>query len=151
LYPSWIMLTLARWFVLSGTQANTCQYAIYNKGNNCLMKVTSIVHNWQQSKNEPQPDDNVILITNKYQTPNRNRQTEENIIIRTMQGIAVWIMVLNTTFNNISAISLRPVLLMEETRVPWEYYRPVASQGQTLSHNVVSSTPRHEQDSNSQC
>ena len=37
-------------------------------------------------------------------------------------------MVLNATFNNISAISWRSVLLVEETRVPGENYRPVASQ-----------------------
>jgi hypothetical protein len=28
--------------------------------------------------------------------------------------------------------------------VPGENHRPVQSHGQTLSHNVVSSTPRHE-------
>ena len=47
----------------------------------------------------------------------------------------VWFMVLNTTFNNISAISWRSVLLVEETG---ENHR------RTLSHNVISSTPRHE-------
>ena len=31
---------------------------------------------------------------------------------------------------------------MEETRVPRENHRPAASHRQTLSHNVVSSTPR---------
>jgi hypothetical protein len=35
-------------------------------------------------------------------------------------------------------------------RVPGENYWPVASCWQTLSHNVVSSTPCHERDSNSQ-
>ena len=40
--------------------------------------------------------------------------------------------------------------LEEETRVPGENHRPVTSHRQTLSHNVVSSTPRHEQASNSQ-
>jgi hypothetical protein len=34
------------------------------------------------------------------------------------------------------------VLLVEETGVPGENHRPVASHWQTLSHNVVSSTPR---------
>jgi hypothetical protein len=34
--------------------------------------------------------------------------------------------------------------LVEETGVPGENHRPVASHRQTLSHNVVSSTPRHE-------
>jgi hypothetical protein len=36
------------------------------------------------------------------------------------------------------------VLLVEETGVPEENHRPVQSHWQTLSHNVVSSTPRHE-------
>jgi len=40
--------------------------------------------------------------------------------------------------------SWRSFLLVEETGVPAENYRPVASQWQTLSQNVVSSTPRHE-------
>jgi hypothetical protein len=52
----------------------------------------------------------------------------------------------NFTFNNISVISLRLVLLVEEYRVPGENHRPVVSQGQILSHNVVSSTPSHEWD-----
>ena len=34
--------------------------------------------------------------------------------------------------------------------VPGETYRPAACHRQTLSHNVVSCTPHHEQDSNSQ-
>ena len=45
----------------------------------------------------------------------------------------------NATFKNISVISWRSVLLVEETSVPGENYRPVASHGQTLSQNVVSS------------
>jgi len=36
-------------------------------------------------------------------------------------------MVLNATFNNISAISWRSDLLVEETGVPVENHRPVAS------------------------
>ena len=62
----------------------------------------------------------------------------------------VRIMVLNATFNNISDIQWRTVLLVEETSVPGEIHRPVASHRQTLSHNVVSSTPRHELGLNSQ-
>jgi hypothetical protein len=56
----------------------------------------------------------------------------------------------NATFNNISVISWRSVLLVEETGVPGENHRPVASHRQTLSHYVVLSTPRHERGSNSQ-
>ena len=42
-------------------------------------------------------------------------------------------------FNNISVIAWWSVLLVEKTG---ENHRPVASRLQTLSHNVVSSTPR---------
>jgi hypothetical protein len=55
-------------------------------------------------------------------------------------------MMLNATFNNISVLSQRSVLLVEETE---ENHRPVASHWQTLSHSVVSSTPCHERGSNS--
>jgi hypothetical protein len=63
----------------------------------------------------------------------------------TLRGIRL--MMFNATFNNISAISWWSVLLVEETG---ENNRPVASHSQTLSHNVVSSTPRHERNSSSQ-
>ena len=53
-----------------------------------------------------------------------------------------WLMVFNTTFNNISIISLRLILLVKDTRVPGENNQPVASDWQTLSHNDVSSTPK---------
>ena len=59
-------------------------------------------------------------------------------------------MVLNSTFNNISVLSKWSVLLVDKTKKHGENNRPVPSNWQTLSHNVVSSTPHHEQDSNSQ-
>ena len=52
--------------------------------------------------------------------------------------IRVRVMVFKTTFNNISVILWRSV---EETGVPRENHRPAVSHWQTLSHNVVSSTP----------
>jgi hypothetical protein len=45
--------------------------------------------------------------------------------------------VFSATFNNISAISWRSVLLVEETGGPGENYRPAASHCQALSHNAV--------------
>ena len=57
------------------------------------------------------------------------------------------VMALNATFNTILVISWRSVLLVDETE---ENNLPVVSYWQTLSHNVVSSIPRHELDSNSQ-
>jgi hypothetical protein len=53
-------------------------------------------------------------------------------------------MVFYATFNNILVIPWRSILLVEETG---ENHRSVRSHLQTLSHNVVSSTPRYEQDS----
>ena len=58
-------------------------------------------------------------------------------------------MVFNTSLNNISVISWRSVLLVEEVGVPGEDHRPVASHWQILSHNVVSSISPHEWGSNS--
>ena len=63
-------------------------------------------------------------------------------------GWLTWMgMVFNVVFNNISVIT---VLLAEKTAVPGENHRPVTNHWQTLSHNVESSTPRHERDSKSQ-
>jgi len=42
-------------------------------------------------------------------------------------------MVFNATFNNISVISWRPVLVVEEAGVPGENHRPWASNWYTLS------------------
>ena len=61
-------------------------------------------------------------------------------ILKKLEGVRV--MVFNATFNNILVISWQSVLFMEETGVPGENHWPVASGWQTLSHNVVSSTPR---------
>ena len=47
-------------------------------------------------------------------------------------------------------ISLWSVLLVGKTGVPGKNHRADASNSQTLSHNVVSSTSRHERGSNSQ-
>ena len=60
-------------------------------------------------------------------------------IILEIKGLRLRVMVFNATFNTISVILWRPVLLVEQTG---ENYWPAASQWQTLSHNVVSNTPR---------
>ena len=54
------------------------------------------------------------------------------------------VMMYNDTFNNISVISWRSVLLVEETGVDDENHRPAASHRQSLSHKVVSNTSHHE-------
>ena len=61
-------------------------------------------------------------------------------------NIRLRFMVFNATFNHISVISWRSVLLVEEIAVPGEKHRPVRRHKQTLPHNVASS----EWDSNAQ-
>ena len=61
----------------------------------------------------------------------------------------VRVMLFNVTFNNISVILWMSVLLMDGTGIPGENHRPVTSHLQFfLSHNVISSTPDHELESN---
>ena len=50
------------------------------------------------------------------------------------------VMVFNATFNIISVISSRSVLLVEEIRVPGENHRPVASQWRALSQCCIEYT-----------
>jgi hypothetical protein len=52
----------------------------------------------------------------------------------------------NYTFNNISPISWPSVLLVEETEVTGETTDLSQFTEKGLSHNVVSSTPPHEQE-----
>ena len=97
----------------------------------------------------------------KNKNKNKNVPWEVSVIIYNIAFIyniqyteqweyKVWLIVFNTTFNHISVISGQSVLLVEETRVPGENHRPVASNWQTLSYNVISSTPRHERGSDLQ-
>ena len=53
------------------------------------------------------------------------------MLIRLMVG---WFMIFNATFNNISIISWRSVLLEEKTRVPVENHRPVSKVTDKLYH-----------------
>jgi hypothetical protein len=63
--------------------------------------------------------------------------------------LVAWFMVFKAIFNNISVISWRSFVSVDETGVSGENLWLVASHWQTLSHNVISSTPRHERHSNS--
>jgi hypothetical protein len=47
-------------------------------------------------------------------------------VTQTEDGL-VWFMVFDATFNNISVLSWRSVLLVEETRVNGEKHRPAAN------------------------
>ena len=61
--------------------------------------------------------------------------------------VIVRIMVFNVTFNNISVISWRSVVLMEEARVPGENHVPTCLKSLTnFITYIVSITSRHERD-----
>ena len=95
-----------------------------------------------ETKSQPQLINNEInvpylqLTTNKLKIHSTNN-TDSDISLCQYFIIMVrfMFMVFHAVFNNIS------VLLVEETRIPGENHRPVVSHWQTLSHNVVSSTP----------
>ena len=87
--------------------------------------------NWQRS-----PTFGFYLMFSLHRVQHR----QVSLYLNLNNGIRV--MVFNATFNNISGILWQSVLLVEETRVPWENHWPSTSHWQTLPHNVVSSTPR---------
>jgi hypothetical protein len=64
-------------------------------------------------------------------------------------GYGISVMVFNATFNNISAISCRSMLLVEEIGVHEKSTDLLQVTDKFLSHIVVSSTTRHERNSNS--
>ena len=95
---------------------------------------------------------NVIMITasifqNKTRCPTPWKKPY-HILQGLFEHYSLMIMVCNATFNNISVISWRSLFgccfffLVEEARVPRENHRLATRHGQTLPHNVVSSTPR---------
>ena len=67
--------------------------------------------------------------------PKSNRKIVEKVCL--FVCLFVCLMMYNAIFNNISVISWRSVLLVEETGEPGENHRPVTSNWQTWSHNVA--------------
>ena len=62
-----------------------------------------------------------------YPPTQQKRKEKKRQNVNTFLLGLVCFMVFNVTFNNISVISWRSVLLVEETGVPGENHRPVAS------------------------
>ena len=85
---------------------------------------------------------NYILILQQFWLDQQHKIFKTLSVFMVYHSLVGWFMVFNAIFNNISVILWQSVLLAEETRVPGENQWPVASHWQTLSHNVVSSTPR---------
>jgi hypothetical protein len=53
------------------------------------------------------------------------------------EELGVSVMVLNATFNNISDLSSRPVLLVQENGITGNNHPPAASHIKTTSHKIV--------------
>ena len=84
---------------------------------------------------------------NSKQNPNLIFKKYEHLTLGLELRLVLWcLMPLSTIFQ----LYHGSVSLVKETGIPGENYRPVASHWQTLSHNVASSTPLLEWDSNSQ-
>jgi hypothetical protein len=62
------------------------------------------------------------MVKNMATRKERTTQVKDEVI-----GGFGWVMVFTATFNNISVISWRSVLLVEEIGVPGENHRPAAS------------------------
>jgi hypothetical protein len=73
----------------------------------------------------------ILCVYFRFQTTGRGHCGRDHMVWR------IKVMVFNATFNNISVISWRSVLLVEETG---ENHWPCRKSWQTLSHNVVSGT-----------
>ena len=84
-----------------------------------------------------------ILLKVALSTINQINKTQYSSITEVVNsGLRFGLWCFNATFNNISIILWRSVLLVQETGVPEENHQPAASHWQPLSHYVVSSTPR---------
>ena len=79
-----------------------------------------------------------LLLIIKITDTNRHKSDSKEKTIKPLRHVTWFcLMAVNATFNNISVISWRSVLFVEETGVPGKNHRPVASHWRTLSHNVV--------------
>ena len=81
-------------------------------------------------------------VSNTHRHDNYHHHHDSPLIF--LYWLVGWFMVFNANFNNISVLLWQSVLLVEETEVSGENHRPATSHLPTLSHNVVSSTLRHE-------
>ena len=66
----------------------------------------------------------IYIIDRRFKSFDESVQQLSQVYTNKIRGR---VMVFNATFNNISVISLRSVLLVEETRLPGENHRPAAS------------------------
>jgi len=75
-----------------------------------------------------------------------SQRTDNTIANDLVWLVGLWSLSISTIFQFYRGVSF----IVEEMGLPLENHRPVASHWQTLSHDVVLSTSRHERGSNSQ-
>jgi len=68
-----------------------------------------------------------FILTDIILKQKQQKYLQVSIICNVTVGFSVWFMMSNATFNNISVISRRSVLLVKEIRVPEEIHRSAAS------------------------
>jgi hypothetical protein len=102
-----------------------------------MLKCTTLYakETWKTNKQFP------VLFIKLCLTCNESK-VHRNLLMHVIRVLGLRVMVFKATFNNISVISWRSVLLVEETGVPGENHRLAISHWQTSTHTVVSSTPR---------
>ena len=84
------------------------------------------IHNTNQSDRLPQITKHANKTDNKI---DKIVLVCHDLKVTQFKNTRIWvrIMMFNATFNNVSSMSWRSVLLVEETRVPGENHRPAAS------------------------
>jgi hypothetical protein len=114
---SWLLIYSDEWFVL-----------FFNTGEivYCHLNLNEYESQWNLIK--------VWADIYNYKLYNNRYNSSRNHLLSTWRFTYVCLIVFNPTFNNISVISWRSVLLVEETG---ENHRPDASWWQTVSHNVI--------------
>ena len=85
----------------------------------------------------------LLLFVNKLTKPDDGHQLMSYVNFSFWRIGLAWFMMFDATFKDISVVLWQSVLLAKETRLTSENHRSLPSHWQTLSHNVVSSTPRH--------
>jgi len=98
-----------------------------------LVQSTSIVHRDPQQTGLTVPQDSIVLEIKllDFKMPVLLEHMDQTSVIKVSwycsEGVWLGVTLFNATSNNISVVSWRSVLLMEETRVPGEKHCPTTS------------------------
>jgi len=125
--------------MISVSSKNGKHHALIFKLKKCQNILEDIIHIENISLEIIRNTHDSARIVSRYHRSNQKPYLEEGQTTQSSKGTCLVGLV--DGFNNISVISLRSALLVEETRGPGENHPPAASHWQTLSHNVVSRTP----------